>query len=182
MFHGTTMPYPKIVHKSRHDDVIKWTHFPRYCPFVRGIHRWPVNSPHKGQRRGALVFSLICDWINSWVNNRDVGDLRRYRAHYDYIVLEGAVSVFRVLRFGRRLGGFRNDFLGCLLDSSSMCYMPYRVIVDRVRKVTPSLTTGGQQACIYRPNVCFEISTCDLCPGFVVVAVYTILCDISPGL
>ena len=32
-------------------------------PFVRGIHRWPVNSPHKGQWRGALVFSLIYAWI-----------------------------------------------------------------------------------------------------------------------
>ena len=43
-----------------HDDVIKWKHFPRYWPCVRGIHRSPVNSPHKGQWRGALVFSLIC--------------------------------------------------------------------------------------------------------------------------
>ena len=43
-----------------HDDVIKWKHFPRYWPFVRGIHRSPVNSPHKGQWRGALLFSLIC--------------------------------------------------------------------------------------------------------------------------
>ena len=42
------------------DDVIKWKHFPRYGPFVRGIHRSPVNSPHKGQWRGALMFSLIC--------------------------------------------------------------------------------------------------------------------------
>ena len=32
---------------SKHDDVIKWKHFPRYWPFVRGIHRSPVNSPHK---------------------------------------------------------------------------------------------------------------------------------------
>ena len=43
-----------------HDDVIKWRHFPRYWPFVRWIHRSPVNSPHKGQWRGALMFSLIC--------------------------------------------------------------------------------------------------------------------------
>ena len=28
-----------------HDDVIKWKHFPRYWPFVRGIHWSPVNSP-----------------------------------------------------------------------------------------------------------------------------------------
>ena len=71
-----------------YDDVIKWKHFPRYWPFVRGIHRSPVNSPHKGQWHGALMFSLICVWINVWVNNREVGDLRRYRAHYDVIVMK----------------------------------------------------------------------------------------------
>ena len=37
-----------------HDDVIKWKHIPRYWPFVRGIHRSPVNSPHQGQWRGAI--------------------------------------------------------------------------------------------------------------------------------
>ena len=70
-----------------HDDVIKWKHFPRSWLFVRGIHRWPVNSPHKGQWRGALMFSLICARINRWVNNREAGDLRRYRTHYDVIVI-----------------------------------------------------------------------------------------------
>ena len=49
-----------------HDDVIKWKHFPRYWPFVRGIHRWPVTSPHKGQWRGALIFSLICALSKQW--------------------------------------------------------------------------------------------------------------------
>ena len=39
-----------------HDDVIKWKHFLRYWTFVRGIHRSPVNSPHKGQWRRALIF------------------------------------------------------------------------------------------------------------------------------
>ena len=75
------------LHKDSHEDAIKWKHFPRYWPFVRGIHRSPVNSPHKGQWCGALVFSLICAWINSWVNNREAGDLRRHRAHYDVIVM-----------------------------------------------------------------------------------------------
>ena len=70
-----------------HDDVIKWKHFPRYWPFVRGIHRSLVNSPHKGQWRGALMFSLICVWINGWVNNHEAGDLGRYRAHYDVTVM-----------------------------------------------------------------------------------------------
>ena len=42
-----------------HDDVIKWKHFPRYWPFVRGIHRSPVNSTHKGQWRGALIIIIV---------------------------------------------------------------------------------------------------------------------------
>ena len=50
--HGTTV--------TKHDDVIKWKHCPRYWPFVWEIHRSPVNFPHKGQWRGALMFSLIC--------------------------------------------------------------------------------------------------------------------------
>ena len=71
-----------------HDDVIKWKHFPRYWPFVRGIHRSPVNSPHKGQWRETLMFSLICAWINAWVNNHEAGDLRRHRTHYNVIVMK----------------------------------------------------------------------------------------------
>ena len=70
-----------------HDDIIIWKLFPRYCPFVRGIHRSPVNSPHEGQWRGSLMFSLICAWIRAWVNNRDAGDLRRHRTHYDVTVM-----------------------------------------------------------------------------------------------
>ena len=70
-----------------HDDVIKWEHFLRYWPFVRGIHRSPVHSPHKGQWRGASIFSLICARINDWTNNREAGDLRRHRAHYDVTVM-----------------------------------------------------------------------------------------------
>ena len=59
-----------------------------FCPgpFVWGIHRSPVNFPHKGQWRGVLMFSLIWTWTNSWASNNDAGDLRRYHAHYDVIV------------------------------------------------------------------------------------------------
>ena len=78
--------YHAVVSLWNHDDVIKWKHFPRYWPFMRGNQRSPVNLPHKGQWRGSLKFSLICVWINCWVNNREAGDLRRYRAHYDVTV------------------------------------------------------------------------------------------------
>ena len=62
--------------------------FPCYWPFVRGIHRSPVNSLRKGQWRGALLFFLICAWINGSVNSHEAGDLRRHRAHYDVIVMQ----------------------------------------------------------------------------------------------
>ena len=72
---------------QKHADVIKWKHIPRYWSFVWGIHLWPVNSPHKGQWRGALMLPLIYAWINGWVNNCEAGDLRRHRTHYDVIVM-----------------------------------------------------------------------------------------------
>ena len=71
-----------------HDDIINWKHFPRYWPFVRGIHRSQANSPHKSEWRGALIFSLICAWTNDWVNNPDAGDLRRHRTRYDVTVMQ----------------------------------------------------------------------------------------------
>ena len=70
-----------------HDDVIKWKHFPLYWPFVRGNHCSPVNSPHKGHLRGTLMFSLICAWINGWVNKGEASDLRRHRVHYDVTLM-----------------------------------------------------------------------------------------------
>ena len=48
------------LHMLLHDDVIEWKHFPPYWPFVWGIHRSPVNSPHKVQWPWPLMFSLIC--------------------------------------------------------------------------------------------------------------------------
>ena len=78
----------------RHDDIIKWKHFPCYWPFVQGIHRWPVNPPHKGQWLRALMFSLISAWINGWVTNREAGDLRRNRARYDVTVMAISQEVF----------------------------------------------------------------------------------------
>ena len=53
-------PFSCFPWSKSHDDVIKWKHFPRCWPFVRGIHQSQVNSPHKGQWRGTLMFSLIC--------------------------------------------------------------------------------------------------------------------------
>ena len=70
-----------------HDDVIKWKHFSCYWPFVRAIHQSPVDSPHNGQWCIALMFCLICAWINNWTNNWEGGDFRCHRTQYDLTVM-----------------------------------------------------------------------------------------------
>ena len=64
-----------------------------------GIHRSLVNSPHKDQWRGALMFSLISSWINGWVNKREAGDLRRHCAYHDVVVLDFLTASDRQVYF-----------------------------------------------------------------------------------
>ena len=54
---------------------------------VTGPSRSPVNSPHKGQWCGALMFALKCAWTNGRVNYRDAANLRRQRAYYNVTVM-----------------------------------------------------------------------------------------------
>ena len=100
---GSSGPQPKITmyqssHCWHHDDVIKCKHFPRCWLFVREIHRSPVNSPYKGQWRAAMMFSLICAWMNDWVNNREAGHLRRNHAQYDITVMTLLLSVIPITK------------------------------------------------------------------------------------
>ena len=80
-----------ILKQIRHHNTAWWRHqmetFFALLALCAGNPPVPVNSPHKGQWLGALMFSLICARINGWVNNRDAGDLRRNRSHYDVIVM-----------------------------------------------------------------------------------------------
>ena len=71
----------EIFQHVREKNLVSWK------SICAGIHRSPVDSPHKGQWRGASMFSLISAWINSWVNNCEAGDLTRHRAHYDVTVM-----------------------------------------------------------------------------------------------
>ena len=76
-----------------YEDVIKWKHFPRYWPFVGGIHRSLVNPPHNGQWRTALMFPLICLSRIDWANTGDSGDLKHHHAHYDVSEMSTLVQV-----------------------------------------------------------------------------------------
>ena len=132
-----------------HDDVIKWKHFPRYWPFVRGIHRSPVNSPHKGQWRGALVFTLICVWINDCVNNGEAGDLRRYCAHYGVTVMRRRSWLWRhnniylhlcsriIIVINRHKSGMHNTFIySQVFRESASPYPRYPNILPRWELLT----------------------------------------------
>ena len=81
---GVVYTYNTLVFGTRFS-ITWWCHqmgtFSALLAILRGIHRSPVNSPHKGQWRAALMFSLIFTWMNGWVSNREAGDLRRDRAH-----------------------------------------------------------------------------------------------------
>ena len=72
-------------------DATWWRHqmetFSALLALCAGNSPVPVNSPHNGQWRGALMFALICIWINDWVNIREAGDLRRHRGHFDVNVI-----------------------------------------------------------------------------------------------
>ena len=78
-YYYVTRAYLKFIQSSI--CAIKWKHFPRNRLSVGGINQSPVDSPHKCQWRGALIFSLIC------ADNRNAGDLRRHRTHFNVTVM-----------------------------------------------------------------------------------------------
>ena len=80
-----------------------WRHqmetFSALLALCAGNSPLPVNSPHKGQWRGALMFSLICTRINDWVNNREAGNLRRHRGHYVVNVMKSPTCIMSFCTF-----------------------------------------------------------------------------------
>ena len=62
-----------------------WRH--QMEPFSALLVLWsPMDSPHKGQWCGALMFSLF-PWTNGWANRGGAGDLRRHSADCEVTVL-----------------------------------------------------------------------------------------------
>ena len=120
-----TLLWELLIEFIHHDTlgiyIIKWNHFPRYWPFV------PVNSRHKGQWRGALMFSLICAWINDWVNNREAGDLRCHRGYFHVNVMSCKIPI---------QSGGEQTFLGSYL-SNFVLFVPTIAICFPFCNVNP---------------------------------------------
>ena len=90
-----------------HDYVIKWKHFPRYWPFMRGIHRSPRNSPYKGQWRGSFMFSLICT-LNKRLSKQSWGwwfetPSRSLWRHCKWLWIKFPISLLRCLQWSAYL-------------------------------------------------------------------------------
>ena len=105
-----------------------------------------VDSPHKGQWRGALMFSLTYDWTNNWANNQDAGDLRRHRTHYYVTVMwftsvssmvatvsivELRDSIWFLTWWNKSMGLFTILALYCEGNPSVTCGFPHKGSVTR---------------------------------------------------
>ena len=90
----------------------------------------PVNSPHKGQWRGALMFSLICARIHGWVSNREAGDLRRHPTHCDVIVMKITHRIFmNYQRVWMQTMDEKYDQTTTNHSNIQMCHQPWKYTV-----------------------------------------------------
>ena len=111
-----------------HDDVIKWKHFLRYWPFVRGEftgHRW--IPPTKGSDAELWCFLWSAPWINGWVNNREAGDLWCHHTHYDVTVISVDTTLWQLqwCHYSVLIGALLTEiFMNHWLNEASMG-LPY---------------------------------------------------------
>ena len=104
----------------------------------------PGEFSHKGQWRGALMFSLIWAWINGWVNNPEAGDLRRHPTHCDVIVmsLNNKSTLIEVMPWCRQAV---SHYLNQRWPNSIWCHHPQWVNTQKIlyrltlRKASPKM-------------------------------------------
>ena len=75
-----------------------------------------------------LVFSFICAWTNGWVNNWDVGDLRRHRVHCYVIVM---ITNTANRSSNNSMVIFKHSRSLRLLDMMMPCHFPYNWLFVR---------------------------------------------------
>ena len=134
---------------GKHDDVIKWKHVPRYWPFVLGIHRSPGEFP--AQRPVTRSFDVLFYWVNGWINNREAGDLRRYRAHHDVIVM------FTINTTTKQNKSWQICIILCKFNESmplhpALIYVNSRAIYVRCALIF--LSENNVIACVYLKHSC----------------------------
>ena len=89
-----------VQHAGHYDMHPRWRHQMEtfFALLALSAGNSPVTGEFPSQRPVALMFSLIDARINLWVNNREAGDLRRHRAHYNVNVMIISQSGFAVIK------------------------------------------------------------------------------------
>ena len=84
---GVPTHHPRGCSSAIHDESLTWKTFRVTGPLCGEFtdHRRIPRSKASGVELWCFLWSAL--WINSWENNREAGDLRRHRAHYDVIVI-----------------------------------------------------------------------------------------------
>ena len=160
LFLSYYVPQVKTWPQAHHDDIIKWKRFPPYWPFVRGIHWSPMNCPHERQWCGALKFSLICTWINIWVNNREAG------THYDVTVMICITRLDNIAFFWKLLYSFNKVCLAChvgqYLSFVNISYSIDDSLRDHyfILPLLPFLTKKYVCIFLYQYNLYVEMGIC----------------------
>ena len=133
-----------------HDDVIKWKIFRVTGHLCREF----TGPRHKGQWRGALMFSLICARINGWVNNGEAGDLGRHRAHYDVIVMGMVLFVPYVIMENTCTLEYLTRVYFSSPDSATQMYTNLLISHGLCRFETDEVMCGGVWGQSRRHNNC----------------------------
>ena len=110
---------------EQHDDVMTWNSFPHYRPFVKGIHRSPVDFLHKDTLMRTFDVSLKLAWTNCWTNSRIADDLRRHDIQ--------VTSQFNTLRPRQNGRHFADDIFKCIFLNENV-WIPIKISLKFVPK------------------------------------------------
>ena len=128
-------------------------------------HRWiPLTKASDAE---LWCFLWSAPWINGWINSREAGDLRRYRTHYDVIVMKlDADCAGNCRDNSRKWRPYGVSFVGTKSDSLQCYCMQYRLIIDkavstrfRLSKITGDIRISE---CIN-----YQVSDIGWCPDFI---------------
>ena len=118
----------------------------------------PVTGEFPWQRSvmRSLDVSLICAWVNGWVNNCDAGDLRRHRAHDDVNVMitsktKESLNLLHFIHRGSQCSA--NQKLSDTILNTKLCNSAYHYHMQHTLCISDMLIPWGSPLilsfCIY---------------------------------
>ena len=141
---GEQTPVEDVISRKHFLQYPWWRHqmetFSALLALCAGNSPVSCEFPSKGKWRGALMFSLICVWINGWVNNRKSGDLRRLCANYDVTVMPTSCE-------GNHWSSVDCQYKSPVMTQHQMCH------VKRAKGKRDQTTFKGNWRDYFRPDL-----------------------------